>query len=130
VATEDRSINPDQERMMAKRANAKTVEVDCCYHFWDKRNNWHHYCSFLHMCGCAAWAFASSCSLIQRLRIHLPTTNNLGALADRLETNKIPPSASMEDKSGLRSSRRSQGGTVGEEAPCTWSSSLTPSIGR
>jgi pimeloyl-ACP methyl ester carboxylesterase len=28
VATEDRSINPDQERMMAKRANAKTIEVD------------------------------------------------------------------------------------------------------
>src|ERR1700685_2301986 len=27
VASEDRSINPDQERMMAKRANAKTVEV-------------------------------------------------------------------------------------------------------
>jgi pimeloyl-ACP methyl ester carboxylesterase len=27
VATSDRSINPDQERMMAKRANAKTVEV-------------------------------------------------------------------------------------------------------
>jgi pimeloyl-ACP methyl ester carboxylesterase len=27
VATEDRSINPDQERMMAKRMNAKTVEV-------------------------------------------------------------------------------------------------------
>jgi len=27
VATEDRSINPDQERMMARRANAKTVEV-------------------------------------------------------------------------------------------------------
>jgi len=27
VATADRSINPDQERMMAKRANAKTVEV-------------------------------------------------------------------------------------------------------
>src|ERR1700720_2050432 len=27
VATEDRPINPDQERMMAKRANAKTVEV-------------------------------------------------------------------------------------------------------
>src|SRR5271166_362551 len=27
VATEDRSINPEQERMMAKRANAKTVEV-------------------------------------------------------------------------------------------------------
>jgi pimeloyl-ACP methyl ester carboxylesterase len=28
VATADRSINPDQERMMAKRANAKTVEVN------------------------------------------------------------------------------------------------------
>jgi pimeloyl-ACP methyl ester carboxylesterase len=28
VATKDRSINPDQERMMAKRANAKTVEVN------------------------------------------------------------------------------------------------------
>ncbi len=28
VATRDRSINPDQERMMAKRANAKTIEVD------------------------------------------------------------------------------------------------------
>jgi pimeloyl-ACP methyl ester carboxylesterase len=27
VATEDRSINPDQERMMAKRAHAKSVEV-------------------------------------------------------------------------------------------------------
>jgi pimeloyl-ACP methyl ester carboxylesterase len=27
VATADRSINPDQERMMAKRANATTVEV-------------------------------------------------------------------------------------------------------
>ena len=27
VATADRSINPDQERMMAKRAKAKTVEV-------------------------------------------------------------------------------------------------------
>jgi pimeloyl-ACP methyl ester carboxylesterase len=27
VATEDRSINPDQERMMAKRMKAKTVEV-------------------------------------------------------------------------------------------------------
>jgi pimeloyl-ACP methyl ester carboxylesterase len=27
VATEDRSINPDQERMMAKRARATTVEV-------------------------------------------------------------------------------------------------------
>ena len=27
VATEDRSINPDQERMMAKRAKARTVEV-------------------------------------------------------------------------------------------------------
>src|SRR5271155_2524767 len=28
VAAADRSINPDQERMMAKRANAKTVEVN------------------------------------------------------------------------------------------------------
>ena len=28
VATSDRSINPDQERMMAKRANAKTIEVN------------------------------------------------------------------------------------------------------
>ena len=28
VATADRSINPDQERMMAKRAHAKTVEVN------------------------------------------------------------------------------------------------------
>jgi pimeloyl-ACP methyl ester carboxylesterase len=28
VATADRSINPDQERMMAKRAKAKTVEVN------------------------------------------------------------------------------------------------------
>jgi len=28
VATEDRSINPDQERMMAKRMNAKTIEVN------------------------------------------------------------------------------------------------------
>lgn len=28
VATADRSINPDQERMMAKRANAKTIEVN------------------------------------------------------------------------------------------------------
>ncbi len=28
VATNDRSINPDQERMMAKRAKAKTVEVN------------------------------------------------------------------------------------------------------
>jgi hypothetical protein len=27
VATEDRSINPDQQQMMAKRAKAKTVEV-------------------------------------------------------------------------------------------------------
>jgi pimeloyl-ACP methyl ester carboxylesterase len=27
VATEDRSINPEQERMMARRMNAKTVEV-------------------------------------------------------------------------------------------------------
>jgi pimeloyl-ACP methyl ester carboxylesterase len=28
VAGQDRSINPDQERMMAKRAKAKTVEVN------------------------------------------------------------------------------------------------------
>lgn len=28
VATADRSINPDQERMMAKRMNAKTIEVN------------------------------------------------------------------------------------------------------
>jgi len=28
VATSDRSINPDQERMMARRANSKTVEVN------------------------------------------------------------------------------------------------------
>src|ERR1700690_853948 len=28
VATSDHSINPDQERMMAKRANAKTIEVN------------------------------------------------------------------------------------------------------
>ena len=28
VATADRSINPDQERMMAKRASAKTIEVN------------------------------------------------------------------------------------------------------
>lgn len=28
VATADRSINPDQERMMAKRANARTIEVN------------------------------------------------------------------------------------------------------
>ena len=27
ASSEDRSINPEQERMMAKRANAKTVEV-------------------------------------------------------------------------------------------------------
>ncbi len=31
VATQDRSINPDQERMMAKRANAKTVEVNASH---------------------------------------------------------------------------------------------------
>src|SRR6202046_5095321 len=31
VASEDRSINPDQERMMAKRARAKTVEVKASY---------------------------------------------------------------------------------------------------
>jgi pimeloyl-ACP methyl ester carboxylesterase len=28
VATSDRSINPDQERMMAKRAKAKAIEVN------------------------------------------------------------------------------------------------------
>src|ERR1700730_17190618 len=28
VATADQSINPDQEPMMAKRANAKTIEVN------------------------------------------------------------------------------------------------------
>jgi pimeloyl-ACP methyl ester carboxylesterase len=31
VATADRSINPDQERMMAKRARAKTVEVNASH---------------------------------------------------------------------------------------------------
>ena len=31
VATEDRSINPEQERMMAKRAHAKTVEVNASH---------------------------------------------------------------------------------------------------
>ncbi len=31
VATKDRSINPEQERMMAKRANAKTVEVNASH---------------------------------------------------------------------------------------------------
>ena len=31
VATENRSINPDQERMMARRARAKTVEVKASY---------------------------------------------------------------------------------------------------
>jgi pimeloyl-ACP methyl ester carboxylesterase len=31
VASADRSINPQQERMMAKRANAKTVEVDASH---------------------------------------------------------------------------------------------------
>ena len=31
VATEDRSINPAQERMMAKRAQAKTVEVEASH---------------------------------------------------------------------------------------------------
>jgi hypothetical protein len=31
VATEDRSINPNQERMMAKRARAKTVEVNASH---------------------------------------------------------------------------------------------------
>ena len=32
VATADRSINPDQERMMAKRAHAKTVEITGASH--------------------------------------------------------------------------------------------------
>jgi pimeloyl-ACP methyl ester carboxylesterase len=32
VATEDRSINPEQERMMAKRAHAKTVEISGASH--------------------------------------------------------------------------------------------------
>jgi len=31
VAAEDRSINPEQERMMAKRAHAKTVEVNASH---------------------------------------------------------------------------------------------------
>jgi pimeloyl-ACP methyl ester carboxylesterase len=31
VASSDRSINPQQERMMAKRANAKTVEVNASH---------------------------------------------------------------------------------------------------
>jgi len=31
VASEDRSINPQQERMMAKRAHAKTVEVNASH---------------------------------------------------------------------------------------------------
>jgi pimeloyl-ACP methyl ester carboxylesterase len=31
VASADRSINPDQERMMAKRANAKTIEVNASH---------------------------------------------------------------------------------------------------
>ena len=31
VAAQDRSINPDQERMMAKRARAKTVEVNASH---------------------------------------------------------------------------------------------------
>jgi len=31
VATEDRSINPEQERMMAKRAHAKTVEINASH---------------------------------------------------------------------------------------------------
>jgi pimeloyl-ACP methyl ester carboxylesterase len=32
VATADRSINPEQERMMAKRAHAKTVEISGASH--------------------------------------------------------------------------------------------------
>jgi hypothetical protein len=31
VATADRSINPDQEHMMAKRAHATTVEVNASH---------------------------------------------------------------------------------------------------
>jgi pimeloyl-ACP methyl ester carboxylesterase len=31
VAAADRSINPDQERMMARRAHAKTVEVNASH---------------------------------------------------------------------------------------------------
>jgi len=31
VASADRSINPEQERMMAKRAGAKTVEVNASH---------------------------------------------------------------------------------------------------
>ena len=31
VATDDRSINPEQQRMMAKRANARTVEVNASH---------------------------------------------------------------------------------------------------
>jgi pimeloyl-ACP methyl ester carboxylesterase len=31
VAAHDRSINPEQERMMAKRARAKTVEVNASH---------------------------------------------------------------------------------------------------
>jgi hypothetical protein len=31
VAAQDRSINPEQERMMAKRARAKTVEVNASH---------------------------------------------------------------------------------------------------
>jgi pimeloyl-ACP methyl ester carboxylesterase len=31
VASADRSINPDKERMMAKRANAKMVEVNASH---------------------------------------------------------------------------------------------------
>jgi hypothetical protein len=31
VATADRSINPEQERMMAKRAHATTVEVNASH---------------------------------------------------------------------------------------------------
>src|SRR6266567_826071 len=39
VATEDRSINPDQERMMAKRAKAKTVEVKASHVAYMSRPN-------------------------------------------------------------------------------------------
>jgi hypothetical protein len=39
VATEDRSINPDQERMMAKRAKAKTIEVNSSHVAYISRPN-------------------------------------------------------------------------------------------
>src|SRR6266478_3571258 len=39
VATADRSINPDQERMMAKRANAKKIEVNASHVAYMSRPN-------------------------------------------------------------------------------------------